>query len=141
MHICIHTYAYVYMYVYINNDVTRPGLPALRVACRPGRPWAPRLARSGRFGRAWPPRTARSKSLERPKLSDKAARASPTSHCRRFGVDFGFGFQCFSQFFDVPWRGSLDSLRTGPNLRFCWQAQYFRGFAGSAKTRKIEKTR
>ena len=138
---------YIYIYIYIHthtciyNDVTRPGLSSLSDACMPGRAWALWLARFGRFERAWPPRTARSKSLERPKLSDKAARASPTSHFRRFGVDFGFGFWCFSLFVDVPWRGRLDSLRTGPNLLFCWQAQYFRGFADSAKKHKIEKTR
>ena len=83
---------YIYIYIYINNDVTRKALSSFADACGPGRAWPVCLARSGRVGRAWPTRTARSKSLERPKLSDKAARASPTSHFRRFVVDFGFGF-------------------------------------------------
>ena len=35
----------------------------------------------------------------------------------------------------------VDSQREGPNLYFCWQAQYFGGFADLAKKPKIDKKR
>ena len=70
-------------------------------------------------------------SLERPESSNEADRASPTGDLRRSWVDVGIDFQRFSSFFEVPSRGRLDSLRPVPNLRFCWQAEYFRGFADS----------
>ena len=111
----------------------------------PGRAWALWLARSGRFERAWPPRTARSKSLERPKLSDKAARASPTSHFRRF--DLG---SMLASVFDV-FRSCLTCRGPGDSTR-CAQGRTF-VFAGRrstlegsqarqkhAKSRKLDRT-
>ena len=80
-------------------------------------------------------------SLEGPKSIDKAARASPTGDFPQFWIDRGLDFQRFSRFFEVPSRGHFDRLRTGPHLRFCWQAQYFRGLAGSTKTCNIVETR
>ena len=80
-------------------------------------------------------------SLEGPKSIDKAARASLTSDFPQFWVDRGLDFQRFSLYFEVPSRGQFDGLRTGPHLRFCWQEQYFRGFAGLAKTCNIVETR
>ena len=80
-------------------------------------------------------------SLEWPKSIDKVARASPTGDFRQFSVVRGLDFQRFSRFFEVPSRERFDRLRLGPHLRFCWQAQYFRGFAGSTKTCKIVETR
>ena len=97
----------------------------------PGRAWALWLARSGRFERAWPPRTARSKSLERPKLSDKAARASPTSHFRRFGIDFGSVFNVFQSF--LTCHGAGDSTR-------CAQGRTF-VFAGRRSTLEVSQAR
>ena len=47
----------------------------------------------------------------------------------------------FSLFFEVASRGRLDSQREGPNLCFCWQAQYFQGFADFAEKPKIDKKR
>ena len=47
----------------------------------------------------------------------------------------------FSSFFEVASRSRLDSQPKGPNLCFCWQAQYFRGFAGFAERPKIDKNR
>ena len=41
-------------------------------------------------------------------------------------------FQCFLRF-------QRDPQRKGPNLCFCRQARYFRGFADFAKTPKIDK--
>ena len=38
-------------------------------------------------------------------------------------------------------RERLDSQREGPNLCFCWQAQYFQGFADFAEEPKIDKNR
>ena len=47
----------------------------------------------------------------------------------------------FSSFFEVAARERLDSQSEGPNLRFCWQAQYFQGFAGFAENSKTRKNR
>ena len=80
-------------------------------------------------------------SLEQPKSIDKAARASLTSDFPQFWVDRGLDFQRFSWFLGVPSRGQFDRLRIGPHLRFCWQTQDFRGFAGSTKTCNIVETR
>ena len=98
-------------------------------------------------GSIWPLRASLAasdrlpESLEGPKSIDKAARASPTSDFPQFWVDRGLNFQRFTWFFEVPSGGQFDRLRTGPHLRFCWQAQYFTGFAGSTKTCNIVETR
>ena len=47
----------------------------------------------------------------------------------------------FSSFFEVAARERLDSQSEGPNLRFCWQAQYFQGFADFAAKQKIQENR
>ena len=47
----------------------------------------------------------------------------------------------FSLFFEVTSRERLDSRHEGPNLRFCWQAQHFQGFAGFAENSKTRKNR
>ena len=47
----------------------------------------------------------------------------------------------FSRFFEVASRERLDSQREGPNLCFCWQAQYFQGFADFTEKPKIEENR
>ena len=113
--------------------------PKTRVLC-----WASLAAVAGSI---WPLRASLAasdrlpESLEGPKSIDEAARASPTSDFLQFWVDHGLDFQRFSWFFEVPSRRQFDRLRTGPHLRFCWQAQYFRGFAGSTKTCNIVETR
>ena len=45
----------------------------------------------------------------------------------------------FSSFFEVTSRERLDSYCKGPNLCFCRQARYFRGFADFTKTPKIHE--
>ena len=47
----------------------------------------------------------------------------------------------FSRFFEVTSRERLDSRRDGPNLCFCWQAQYFGGFADFTEKPKIDENR
>jgi len=41
----------------------------------------------------------------------------------------------------VALRERRDSQREGPNLCFCWQAQYFRGFAEFAEKPKTDENR
>ena len=47
----------------------------------------------------------------------------------------------FSSFFEVTSCEQLVVQRDLPNLRFCWQARYFGGFAGVATTPKIDPVR
>ena len=47
----------------------------------------------------------------------------------------------FSSFFEVTSCEQLVVRRDVPNLRFCWQARYFGGFAGVATTPKIDPVR
>ena len=47
----------------------------------------------------------------------------------------------FSFFFEVAVRARLDLQRREPNPCFCWQAQYFQGFADFAEKPKIEENR
>ena len=112
----------------------------LRVACRPGRAWAPRLARYGRFGQAWPPRTARSKSLERPKLSDKAARESPTGHFRRFGVDFGSVLCVFHSFLTCHGAGDSTRCAQGQTFVFACRRSTLEGSQAGQKTQNRENS-
>ena len=109
----------------------------------PGRAWALWLARSGRFERAWPPRTARSKSLERPKLSDKAARAIPTSHFRRFGVNCGSAFDVFRCFLTCHGAGDSTRCAQGRTFVFAGRRSTLEGSQArqkNAKSRKLDRT-
>ena len=45
----------------------------------------------------------------------------------------------FSYFFEVAVRARLDLQRREPNPCFCWQAQYFQGFADFADRSKIHQ--
>ena len=47
----------------------------------------------------------------------------------------------FSLFFELTSCEQLVRQRDVPNLRFCWQARYFGGFAGVATTPKIDPFR
>ena len=47
----------------------------------------------------------------------------------------------FSSFCEGTLRERLESQRERPNLCFCWQAQYFQGFADIADKPKIAKFR
>ena len=47
----------------------------------------------------------------------------------------------FSLFFEVAARERLESQSEEPNLRFCWQAQYFQGFTEFASQSKIDQDR
>ena len=47
----------------------------------------------------------------------------------------------FSSFFEVASRDRRESQREGPSLCFCYQAQYFRGFADFAEKRKTDENR
>ena len=59
----------------------------------------------------------------------------------RFSTISGRFWGRFSSFFEVTWRERLDSQGEVPNLCFCWQAQYFRGFADLARKPKIDENR
>ena len=58
---------------------------------------------------------------------------------RRFSTISGRFSGRFSRFFEVTSRERLDSRRDGRNLYFCWQAQYFGGFADFTKKPKIDE--
>ena len=103
----------------------------------PGRPDWLNPAASGELGTlgllAWSPSSAQSRATRPPGRVRQAI-------CDDLRWVLASIFDVFSWFFDMPWRERLDSLRTGPNLRFCWQAQYFRGFAGSANKTQNRET-
>ena len=94
---------YAYVYKYINNDVAQRGLPAWQSR----RAWpidmAHRASLNGRLGRPSHPespriaRVARPRRFERQKSTDKGAREVPRRDFRRFRVDFGIDFRCFSR--------------------------------------------
>ncbi len=50
-------------------------------------------------------------------------------------------FLRFSCFFEAAARELGDSQRGGPKLCFCWQAQYFRGFAHLPEKPEIDENR
>ena len=82
---------------------------------------------------------------ERPRATDFDRLGRPSDSARptstRFSTIPGRFCDRFSSFFDVAPRERLDSQREGPNLCFCWHAQYFGGFADFAKKPKIDKNR
>ena len=91
---------YRYMYVYIHNEIAQRRLPAGASACML-RPAAARAgSRRGRPSHSESPRIARvaqPRRLERQKSTDKGAREVPRRNFRRFRVDFGIDFHCFSR--------------------------------------------
>ena len=111
---------YIYIYIYITkllNEACGPCGFSICVLC-----WASLAALAGSIRPLWASLAVLDRlleSFERPKSSDKAAKASLTRHFRRSGLDLGFDFRRFSQLFDVPSDGRLESLCPVPNLRFC----------------------
>ena len=113
---------------------------------RPGRPDSPRPTHFERLGRSSrsPSRSSRPESLrvarpsrfERPKSTEKLARAAPRRDFRRFCLDFGVDFRRFSR---LPRASDSTHSAKGRTSVFAGRRSTFKGSQTLQKNRKSTK--
>ena len=102
-------------------------------ACRAWTRVQARASLAAPAGSLWPLRAslaASDRSLEVPRAPKVERQGCPGEPDKPFSTirdQFWLWFSTFFVVFDVPWRGRLDSLRTGPNLVFAGRRSTLEG--------------
>ena len=97
-----------------------------------------RLGRLGRLGRSpGSPGTLAQAAWD----AEVARKDRPIGSEAAFSTVLGGSGSRFSLFSEVTSRERVDSQREEPNLGFCWQAQYFRGFAVFLRKSEVDGNR